>query len=177
VYKRQLLKVYPPLRDEEDRRYLWENLKSIPIIASDHAPHTLEDKEAGAAGLPGLETEVALLLDAVNKGMITIWDIVAKMSINPARIFKIKNKGWEEGKDADLIVVDMKKEWTIKAENFYTKANWTPYEGWKVKGKVIMTILRGEVVMEDDEIIGKPRGERIVKEGNAQGNLGSSQEH
>ncbi|BAA31090.1 dihydroorotase [Pyrococcus horikoshii] len=173
----KLLKVYPPLRDEEDRRYLWENLKSIPIIASDHAPHTLEDKEAGAAGLPGLETEVALLLDAVNKGMITIWDIVAKMSINPARIFKIKNKGWEEGKDADLIVVDMKKEWTIKAENFYTKANWTPYEGWKVKGKVIMTILRGEVVMEDDEIIGKPRGERIVKEGNAQGNLGSSQEH
>ncbi|CAB50657.1 dihydroorotase [Pyrococcus abyssi] len=163
--KSKLLKVYPPLRDESDRRYLWEKLDNVPIIASDHAPHTLEDKERGAAGLPGLETEVALLLDAVNRGMLELWDVVEKMSLNPARIFRIKNKGWGEGKDADFAIVDMKKEWTIKAEEFYTKAGWTPYEGWKVRGKVIMTILRGEIVMEDDEVIGKPRGERIVKEG------------
>ncbi|AFK21945.1 putative dihydroorotase [Pyrococcus sp. ST04] len=165
--KNKLLKVYPPLRDEEHRRYLWEKLKHVPIIASDHAPHTIEDKEAGAAGLPELETELHLLLDAVNKGLLTLKDVVEKTSLNPARIFGLKNKGFEEGKDADLIIVDMKKEWVVKPENFYTKAGWSPYEGWKIRGKVIMTILRGEVVMENDEIIGKPRGERVVREGQA----------
>ncbi|RLF92284.1 dihydroorotase [Thermococci archaeon] len=175
--RNKFLKVYPPLRSEEERRYLWSRIKDIPIIASDHAPHTPEDKEAGSAGLPGLETEVHLLLNAVNKGLITLWDIVKKMSINPARIFGIKNKGWGEGKDADIIIVDMKREWTVKAENFYTKAGWTPYEGWRLKGKVIMTILRGEIVMEEDEVIGKPRGERIVRAGSAEGSVGSREEH
>ncbi|AEC51761.1 dihydroorotase [Pyrococcus sp. NA2] len=170
----KLLKVYPPLRTEEDRRFLWKNIKKVPIIASDHAPHTLEDKEEGAAGLPGLETELPLLLNAVNRGLLTLWDIVEKMVINPAKIFGIKNKGWKEGKDADLIIVDMKKEWTISADNMYTKAGWTPYEGWRVRGKVIMTILRGEIVMEDDEIIGKPRGERIVKESDHKRDMGGS---
>ncbi|AFN04387.1 dihydroorotase [Pyrococcus furiosus DSM 3638] len=175
--KNPLLKVYPPLRSEEDRIALWKNIDKVPVIASDHAPHTLEDKEAGAAGLPGLETEVPLLLDAVNKGLITLQDIVEKMHINPIKIFGIENKGFEKGKDADFTIVDMKREWTIRADNLYTKAGWTPYEGWRVKGKVIMTIIRGEVVMEEDEIIGKPRGERIVKKGKHRRNLGSSEEH
>lgn len=99
------------------------------------------------------------------------------MHINPIKIFGIENKGFEKGKDADFTIVDMKREWTIRADNLYTKAGWTPYEGWRVKGKVIMTIIRGEVVMEEDEIIGKPRGERIVKKGKHRRNLGSSEEH
>ena len=159
-----LLKVYPPLRSKEDVKYLWQNFEKIPIVASDHAPHTLDEKEEGAAGLPGLETELALLLTAYNKGMISLWDIIEKTSLNPAKIFGIKNKGFEVGKDADLIVVNLKEEWKVEPEEFYTKAKWSPFEGWKLKGKVKMTLLRGKVVMEDDEIVGKPRGERIVIE-------------
>ncbi|NJE00363.1 dihydroorotase [Thermococcus sp. JdF3] len=156
-----LLRVYPPLRDEEHRRALWRNFSRIPLIASDHAPHTPEDKESGAAGIPGLETEVALLLDAVNRGMLELSDIVEKMHTNPIRIFGIRNKGFEVGKDADFTVVDLKREWTVKPEDFYTKAKWSPWEGRKLKGKVLMTLLRGRVVMEEDEIVGKPEGVRI----------------
>ena len=155
------LKVYPPLRDEGHRRALWRNFSRIPIIASDHAPHTPEDKENGAAGIPGLETEVAILLDAVNRGMLRLFDIVEKMHINPIRIFGIRNKGLDVGKDADFTIVDMKREWTVKPEEFYTKAKWSPWEGRKLKGKVVMTVLRGKVVMENDEIFGKPQGVRI----------------
>ncbi|NJE11080.1 dihydroorotase [Thermococcus sp. MAR1] len=156
-----LLKVYPPLRDEEDQRTLWRNFSRIPIIASDHAPHTPEDKESGAAGIPGLETEVALLLDAINRGMLELSDIVEKMHTNPVKIFGITNKGFEVGKDADFTVVDLKREWTVKPEEFYTKAKWSPWNGRRLKGKVVMTILRGKVVMEEDEIVGKPEGVRI----------------
>ncbi|ASJ08286.1 dihydroorotase [Thermococcus siculi] len=156
-----LLKVYPPLRGESDRRKLWENFSKIPIIASDHAPHTLEDKEAGAAGIPGLETEVALLLDAVNRGLMSLHDVVEKMHTNPIRVFNIRNKGMEVGKDADFTIIDLKEEWVVKPEEFYTKAKWSPWEGRKLRGRVVMTVLHGKVVMEDDEIVGKPQGVRV----------------
>ncbi|ASJ06307.1 dihydroorotase [Thermococcus pacificus] len=156
-----LLKVYPPLRGESDRKALWENFSRIPIIASDHAPHTLQDKENGAAGIPGLETEVALLLDAVNRGLIELQDIVEKMHLNPIRIFGIRDKGLEVGKDADFTVIDLKKEWVVRPEDFYTKAGWSPWEGKRLRGKVVKTFLRGELVMEDDEVIGKPSGRRV----------------
>ena len=156
-----LLKVYPPLRDEKHRRVLWRNFSRIPIIASDHAPHTLEDKENGAAGIPGLETEVALLLDAVNRGMIELPDIVEKMHENPVKAFRIKGKGLDVGMDADFTVVELKKEWIVRPEEFYSRAKWSPWEGKKLRGKVVMTILRGDVVMEEDEIFGKPQGVRV----------------
>jgi len=160
-----LLKVYPPLRSEEDRKALWKNFSEIPIIASDHAPHTLEDKEEGAAGIPGLETEVALLLDAVNRGIITIFDIVEKMHDNPLRTFGIGGRGVEVSGEATFTVVDLGREWTVKPEEFYTKAKWSPWEGKKLRGKVVITVLRGEVVMEDDEIVGKPEGVRLNVQG------------
>ncbi len=156
-----LLKVYPPLRTEEHVKALWENFSRIPIIASDHAPHTLEDKEAGAAGIPGLETEVALLLDAVNRGIIDIFDIVEKMHDNPVKAFGIGNRDFAIGNEATFTVVDLKREWVVKPEDFYTKAKWSPWEGRKLKGKVVMTVLRGRVVMEEDEIVGKPEGVRL----------------
>ncbi len=156
-----LLKVYPPLRAESDRAFLWKNFSRIPLIASDHAPHTLGDKEEGAAGIPGLETEVALLLDAVNRGVVDVEDIVRKMHTNPVKIFGIRNKGIEVGKDADFTVVDLRREWVVKPEEFYSKSKWSPWEGKKLKGKVIMTVIRGNVVMEEDETTGKPQGARI----------------
>ncbi|WP_297503188.1 dihydroorotase [Thermococcus sp.] len=159
--RNRLLKVYPPLRDERDRKALWENFSRIPIIASDHAPHTLGDKEDGAAGIPGLETGVALLLDAVNRGLITVFDIVEKMHDNPVKIFGITGRHFEAGEEATFTVVDLNKEWTVKPGDFYTKARWSPWEEKRIRGKVVMTILRGRVVMEDDEIIGKPMGVRL----------------
>ena len=155
------LKVYPPLRTEEHVKALWENFSRIPIIASDHAPHTLEDKEAGAAGIPGLETEVALLLDAVNRGAMNIFDIVEKMHDNPVRVFGIRGRDFREGNEATFTVVDLRREWRVKPEEFYTKAKWSPWEGRKLKGKVVMALLRGRVVMEEDEIVGKPEGVRL----------------
>lgn len=156
-----LLNVYPPLRGESDRRVLWKNFPQIPIIASDHAPHTPGEKENGAAGIPGLETEVALLLDAVNRGIITLTDIVEKMHTNPIRIFNIMNKGLDIGKDADFTVIDLGREWVVKPEEFYSKAGWSPWEGRKLRGKVVKTFIRGELIMEEDEIIGKPAGRRV----------------
>ncbi|EEB73492.1 dihydroorotase [Thermococcus sp. AM4] len=156
-----LLKVYPPLRSEEHVKALWENFSRIPIIASDHAPHTLEDKERGAAGIPGLETEVGLLLDAVNRGIVDIFDIVEKMHDNPVKVFGIRGRDFAVGNDATFTVVDLRREWTVRPEEFYTKAKWSPWEGRKLKGKVVMTILRGRVVMEEDEIVGKPEGVRL----------------
>ena len=159
--KNPLLKVYPPLRSEEHVRALWENFSKIPIIASDHAPHTIEDKEKGSAGIPGLETEVSLLLDAVNRGIITVFDIVEKMHDNPVRVFGIRGRDFKVGNEATFTVVDPKRQWTVRPEEFYTKAKWSPWEGRKLKGKVVMTIIRGKVVMEGDEIVGKPKGVRL----------------
>ncbi|AIF70414.1 dihydroorotase [Palaeococcus pacificus DY20341] len=156
-----MLKVYPPLRTKDDLHFLWRYIDEIPIIASDHAPHTLEDKESGSAGIPGLETELALLFDAYNRGLLSLNDIVEKTSLNPAKVFGLKNKGFEIGKDADLIIVNLREEWKVKPEEFYTKAKWSPWESKKLKGKVKMTFLRGRLVMEEDEIIGKPGGKRI----------------
>ncbi|WP_457742802.1 dihydroorotase, partial [Thermococcus sp.] len=118
--KNPLLKVYPPLRTEEHVRALWNNFSRIPIIASDHAPHTIEDKENGSAGIPGLETEVGLLLDAVNRGIISVFDIVEKMHDNPLRVFGIRGRDFEVGNEATFTVVDLKREWIVKPEEFYT---------------------------------------------------------
>lgn len=159
--KNPLLKVYPPLRSEEHRRALWKGFSRIPTIASDHAPHTLEDKEEGSAGIPGLETEVGLLLDAVNRGMLSLSDIVEKMHTNPIRVFGINGKGLKIGADADFTIVDMKREWVVKPEEFYTKAKWSPWDGKKLKGKVVMTVLHGKIAMEGDEVLGKPQGVRL----------------
>jgi dihydroorotase len=160
-----LLKVYPPLRSEEHRKALWRSFSRIPIIASDHAPHTIEDKEAGAAGIPGLETEVALLLDAANRGLITIFDIIEKMHDNPVKVFGIKGRDFSLGNEATFTIVDPKKKWTVKPEEFHTKAKWSPWEGKKLKGKVMMTVLHGKVAMEGDEIIGNPEGVRLDVQG------------
>ncbi|WP_457751480.1 dihydroorotase [Thermococcus sp.] len=161
-YKRNpLLKVYPPLRSGEHVKALWNNFSRVPIIASDHAPHTVEDKEAGAAGIPGLETEVALLLDVVNRGIISVFDIVEKMHDNPVRVFGIKGRNFKVENEATFAVVDLRREWVVKPEEFYTKAKWSPWEGRKLRGKVVMTVLRGKVVMEEDEIVEKPEGVRL----------------
>lgn len=168
--KGSLLKVLPPLRSNEDIKALWTALNdgTIDVLASDHAPHLKDEKEArlneAAPGFPGLETTLPLMLTQLNKGRITLQKLVEVFSENPSRLFRIENKGRiEEGYDADLTIIDLKKKDKIKPEKFYSKAKYSPFEGWKTKGKPEITIVNGVIVMEHGEIVA-PQGTGKVLE-------------
>jgi dihydroorotase len=142
--------VSPPLRSEEKRIYLWNVLEMVNCIATDHAPHTVEDKEDGAAGFPGLETSLALMLNACDNGLLDkIW-VVQRMSINVAKYFNLKGKGsLRKGFAGDITIVDHKKEWKIEGAKMQTKCKWTPFEGKKVKGRVHTVVRGGKPVYEE----------------------------
>ena len=161
----------PPLRNRRDVDGLWEAVKdgSVDVIGSDHAPHTLEEKEAESVwdvkvGISGLETTLPLLLTEVRRGRISISDVVKLMSEKPADIFELKGKGWlKEGNDADLTVVDLNKKYKIEASKFHSKAKFSPFEGRVVQGKTVKTIVAGRLIMEDGEIVAKPGSGRIIR--------------
>ena len=149
-------KTNPPLRDKGNHLDL-TNLPDLNIIGTDHAPHTLEEKGRNVwdapPGVPGLETILPLLLTQLNKGKLSLNDLKRLLCENPAKIFNIPNKGFiMEGMDADLVVVDLDKESVIDPENFKSKAKYSPFEGFKVKGMPIMTMVRGEIVMDHGNI-------------------------
>jgi len=144
--------VYPPLRSEQKRLLLWNALDRIDCIATDHAPHTIEDKDAGAHGFPGLETCLGLMLDAHNKGLLGIDWIIPRMAENPARIFNLSQKGKiAPGFDADLTLIDLKKEWVVKGNELFTKCAWSPFEGKKLKGKAVSVVYKGEMIFEEGQ--------------------------
>jgi dihydroorotase len=146
-----LFQVKPPLGTEADVRALWNHLPDIHVIASDHAPHTREEKNAGAYGISGIETMVPLLLNAVNKGMLSLQDIALRVSENPSRLLNetlYYKKGFFVGADADFTVVDLKKSWTIDASKFQSLASHSPFQGWKIKGAILKTIVKGKVLYE-----------------------------
>lgn len=125
----------PPLPPEEDSIFFWKNIKYIDVIESDHAPHTIAEKrgEKPPYGVPGLETTLPLLLDAVNKKRITIKDIVRLCYDSPRKILALKKR-------THTVLVDMDEEYIIKGDDLKTKCKWTPFEGWKVKGKILKVI-------------------------------------
>jgi len=149
-------KVNPPLRTPEDVEALKEALKdgTIDCIASDHAPHTEEEKEfeydQAPFGMIGLETALGLAVtELVEKKYLTWPQLVEKMSTRPARIVGLANKGEiQEGKDADMTIVDPQKEWVVKKEEFASKSKNSPFIGRKLKGCVVATICGGKVVYQ-----------------------------
>lgn len=152
-----MAKTNPPLRNEEDKLEI-QDLAEIDIIATDHAPHTLHEKNQdiwnAPPGVPGLETALPLLLTLLNQGKLTLNNLKRLLCENPARIFNIPHKGFiKEGMDADLVVVDLDKEELINPSKFHSKAKYSPFEGFKVKGMPVMTMVRGNVVMEEGEIL------------------------
>jgi dihydroorotase len=152
-----LAKTNPPLRDEKNR-LIMDNLPQIDIIGTDHAPHTLQEKKKDVwnapPGIPGLETTLPLMLTQLNREKISVEDIKRLLCENPAKIFNIPNKGFiREGMDADLVVVDLKKEYVIDPANFQSKANYSPFEGFHVQGVPVMTLVRGQKVMEEGHIL------------------------
>lgn len=156
--KKGVAKTNPPLRSHRDLRSLWDTLKAnrIDIIASDHAPHRESEKEEDVfeapPGIPNLDVMSRLLLTLVNKRTISLFDVVRLMSKNPARIFKLEDKGEiAAGKDADILILDMDEKGRIDVDEFYSKAKYSPFEGWKTVGKVDTVLLRGEVAYEDGQ--------------------------
>ena len=141
--------VRPRLAAQSDVDALWANLDVIDCFATDHAPHTVAEKDSDnpPPGFPGLETLLPLLLTAVNLGRLTLDDIIQKSVLNPGKIFRIPEQPetWVE--------VDETAEYEIKAADQFTRCGWTPFEGWKVKGKIRKVVLRGTTAFEDGKIL------------------------
>lgn len=149
-------KTNPPLRDSNYNITI-DNLNEFDSIGTDHAPHTIEKKEKdtwkSAAGIPGLETALKLLLTEVNNKRLTLEQLVKLTSTNPANIFNIPNKGKiKKGYDADITVINMKETGKISIENTYTKAKYTPFENRDYVGSNIMTINRGNIISQDNDV-------------------------
>ena len=152
-----LIKTNPPLR-EKGKNITISDLNENSIIGTDHAPHSLEEKTKGvwdsSPGIPSLETVLSLLLTDVNKSNLDLNLIPKIFSENVAKRFGLENKGFiKEGFDADLVVVDLNKEGVFDIDNFYTKAEYSPFDGLSYKGKAAMTIVNGDIIMENDEVI------------------------
>ncbi|XP_053565421.1 CAD protein isoform X2 [Bombina bombina] len=141
--------VRPMLGTREDLEALWNNMEIIDCFATDHAPHTVEEKEGSQPppGYPGLETMLPLLLTAVSEGRLTIDDIIKRLYENPRRIFSLPVQ------ENTYIEVDLEQEWTIPHHMQFTKSKWTPFEGMKVKGAVRRVVLRGEVAYIDRQVL------------------------
>ncbi|MFQ5909427.1 MAG: dihydroorotase family protein [Thermoplasmata archaeon] len=157
-----LAKVTPPIRYKHDQNALWSALAhgGIDVIASDHAPHTLEEKESdfdfAPDGMPGVETMIPLLLERVRLRSLSLERFVNVVSERPAELLSLEKGRIEVGYDADMIVVDLKKPRKIRADELHSKCGWTPFEGRKGIFPST-TILRGERIVEED-VVAKPSG-------------------
>jgi carbamoyl-phosphate synthase / aspartate carbamoyltransferase / dihydroorotase len=151
--------VRPRLAIKEDVDALWANMDVIDCFATDHAPHTAEEKDSDnpPPGFPGLETLLPLLLTAVSEKRLTIDDIIQRSVLNPRKIFNLPEQleTWIE--------VDETAKYEIKAADQFTRCGWTPFEGWKVKGKVRKVVLRGQVAFEDGKILAEQGYGRNVR--------------
>jgi dihydroorotase len=155
--KQTLYKVNPPIRSSFDRDALWYgvNNKLIDIFESDHAPHTGEEKNVAfgdaPSGLPGVETMYPLLLTAMKKEQIKLSTLLTLLCERPAQLLNLPKGKIEVGRDADFIIVDLKKTETITAENLHSKCGWTPFEGFPAIFPSTIFI-RGEKVIEDRQM-------------------------
>ena len=155
----------PPIRDQAQQDALWRAVQNglIDIIGSDHAPHTLEEKAKpypeSPSGTPGVQTLVPVMLDHVNAGRLTLERFVDLTACGPQRVLGIAGKGRiARGYDADFTIVDLKARRTITNEQQKSRCGWTPYDNMQVTGWPVMTVIRGQIVMRDDALLGQPLG-------------------
>ena len=149
-------KVNPPLRTAEDVEAVRQGLKdgTIDAIVTDHAPHTIEDKEVeydyASFGISGLETSLPLVITyLVNTGILTLSQTIEKMTINPANIINIPKGTLKPGSDADITIIDIEKPITVDTKKFKSKGKNSPFNGWELKGSIVMTIKDGNTVYEN----------------------------
>ncbi|HYB55439.1 MAG TPA: dihydroorotase [Alphaproteobacteria bacterium] len=160
-----LAQMNPPIREASHRAALWRAVREgvVDVIGSDHAPHTLEEKARpypeSPSGMPGVQTLVPILLDHVHAGRLSLERFVDLTSAGPARIYGIAGKGRiARGYDADFTVVDLALERVIENRWIASRCGWTPFAGMRVTGWPRMTVIRGRLVMREDELLGSPQG-------------------
>jgi len=164
-----LIQMNPPIRDIYHQQRLWQGLTygMIDVLGSDHAAHRLDEKlkpyPASPSGMPGVQTSVPIMLDHVNQGRLSLERLVDLTSHGPGRIFGISRKGRiAVGYDADLTIVDLQRQAIIRKEDGGSKTGWTPYDGKKVTGWPIGTIIRGQLVMWEGEIVTPSIGQPVT---------------
>jgi len=149
-------KTNPPLRTPEDKEALQKALSTgvIDVIATDHAPHTHDDLIKGASGFVGLENALGVILTRlVRPGILSLKELVRKMSTNPARIFKVNGGCLAVGMPADIAIVDLNKTWKVAVDEFESKARNCPFDGWNLVGQVVTTLVGGKVVFDNGRIV------------------------
>jgi dihydroorotase len=159
----------PSIKTAADNAALWQGLRegTIEVIATDHAPHTLQEKRQpypqSPSGLPAVENSLALMLDASQRGLCTLEQIASWMCAAPARIWNLKGKGeLQEGYDADLVLVDLTKSQTILDSEQLTKSRWSPWHGVTLTGWPVRTWVRGRTVFKNGEVDPSIRGEEVT---------------
>ncbi len=168
VAQGNVVKVNPPLRSEDDVKALWEGIAdgTVNIIATDHAPHLMEEKQLpypqAPSGVPGVQTMLPLLLNAVHSNQLTVQKIAELCSYNPAQRFGMRGKGSiAVGNDADFAVIDLKLHEKVCHHFLWTKADWSPFHGRTLKGWPVMTFVAGELMYEWREKFGKTFGRPV----------------
>jgi len=153
-------KVNPPLRTQKDVDAMVAGLAdgTIDMIVTDHSPHEREDKDReyvyAPSGFPGLETALGVVLtDLVHTGKMDMETVIERMSYAPARVFRLNAGTLNEGAPADVVVIDPQRLWTVEAEKFYTRGSHSPFVGRKLKGKAVLTVVDGEIVMKDGVVV------------------------
>ncbi|MCB1198737.1 MAG: dihydroorotase [Deltaproteobacteria bacterium] len=159
----------PPIREKHHQDALWQAIAdgTVDMVASDHAPHTLEEKgkpyPLSPSGTPGVQTLLPIMLNHVNQGKLSLERLVELMHTNPIRIHGINNRGpIATGNNADFTVVDMNKTDIISSAVQATKSEWTPFDGMQTKGWPVMTMIRGHVVMYEGELSKEPAGQPVL---------------
>ena len=167
--KGNLIKWNPAVKTTEDRAALWEALLDgrIDVIATDHAPHTLEEKNQtylkAPSGGPLAQHAVVAMFEAHHQGKISVEKIVEKMCHNPAKIFKIEKRGFiKEGFYADLAIVNPTSPWNVKKENILAKCGWSPFEGYNFKSRITHTFVNGELVYHNFKVKDIHVGKRLL---------------
>jgi dihydroorotase len=167
--KGNFIKWNPAIKTPADRKGLWEALLDdrIDVIATDHAPHTLDEKKQSylkaPSGGPLVQHAVVAMFEAFLQGKISIEKIVEKMAHNPAKIFKIEKRGFiREGYYADLVIVDTGLPWNVKKDNILYKCGWSPFEGYSFKSRITHTFVNGELVYSNFKIKDVRCGERLL---------------
>jgi len=142
----------PPLRSAIDVEYIKEGLKdgTIDIIATDHAPHDLADKQLeyqnACFGIVGLETALPLTLKLVDEGILSLNGAIKKLTYSPANIFALNSGHLSVGSQADIVIFDPELKYKIDVSKFHSKSKNSPFDGWEVKGKILHTLVNGEIV-------------------------------
>jgi dihydroorotase len=167
--KGTLVQMNPPIRSAQDNETLWQALRDgvIDFIATDHAPHTLEEKSQpypkSPSGMPGVETSLAVMLTQAKAGKCTVAQVSHWMSTAVAKAYKIPNKGLiEVGYDADLVLVDLENTKPVRREDVQSKCGWNPFEGWDLTGWAVYTIVNGQVVYDNGAIDDTVRGRALT---------------